>query len=138
MWDYIDINYTSDFLFKTASIVPIVSDSNKKFRLSKSYRDNLTLSDIQKETLIGVLLGDAYLNKQKPNHNTKLQLVQTSCLHKDYLLHLYEVFKPLTKTGPKVTNRKPDIRTGKVYNSIRFSTLSLPCLNPYYELNHQR
>ena len=25
-------------------------------------------------------------------------------------------------------------RTGKVYNSIRFSTLSLPCLNNYYEL----
>ena len=25
-------------------------------------------------------------------------------------------------------------RTEKVYNSIRFSTLSLPCLNDYYEL----
>jgi LAGLIDADG DNA endonuclease family len=40
----------------------------------------------------------------------------------------------LTNTNPKITNRKPDARTGKVYNSIRFSTLCLPCLNYYHEL----
>ncbi|KAI9492317.1 homing endonuclease, partial [Zychaea mexicana] len=79
------------------------------------------------------LLGDAYLRRPKPNHNTKLVFDQSKSLHKDYLLHLYEVFELLTVSSPKVTNRKPDIRTGKVYNSIRFSSLFLPCLN-YYEL----
>lgn len=134
MWDCIEINNTSEVLLKIACIIPIVSDSDKKFRSSKSYRDNLKLSDIQKQTLIGVLLGDGYLNKPKLNHNTKLVFDQSNSLHKEYLLHLYEVFESLTNTSPKITNRKPDIRTGKVYNSIRFYTLSLPCLNSYYEL----
>ena len=101
---------------------------------SKSDKENLTLSEIQKETLIGVLLGDAHLSRPKPTHNTKLVFDQSNSLHKEYLLHLYDVFKSLTNTEPYVTNRKPDTRTGKVYNSIRFSTLSLPYLNYYYEL----
>src|SRR5579862_2119725 len=134
MWEIIDFNNISDFLIKTSYMIPIVSDFDKKFRYYKQYKENLQLSEIQKETLIGVLLGDAYLRRPKSSHNTKLVFDQSNNLHKDYLLHLYEVFEPLTVTSPKMTNRKPDIRTGKVYNSIKFSTLSLPCLNNYYEL----
>lgn len=134
MWEVIDFNNLSDFLITTSNMIPIVSNSDKKVRYSKQYKENLELSEIQKETLIGVLLGDAYLRRPKPNHNTKLVFDQSNSLHKDYLLHLYEVFEPFTVSSPKVTNRKPDIRTGKVYNSIKFSTLSLPCLNYYYEL----
>ena len=48
MWD----NFMNDTLL---CIIPIVSNLNKK-RLSKSDKENLTLSEIQKETLIGVLL----------------------------------------------------------------------------------
>ena len=114
-------------------IVPTVSNLNKN-KLSKSDKENLTLSEIQKEILIGVLLGDAHLSRPKSTHNTRLVLDQSNSLHKEYLLHLYDIFKSLTNTEPYVTNRKPDARTGKVYNSIKFSTLSLPCLNYYYEL----
>jgi len=35
---------------------------------------------------------------------------------------------------PKIQERKTDIRTGRQYNSIRFATLSMPCLNYYYDL----
>lgn len=150
-------------------IIPTVSNLNKK-RLSKSDKENLTLSEIQKapgpghpwpggrrgarpvEVLIGVLLGDAHLSRPKSTHNTKLVFDQSNSLHKEYLLHLYDIFKSLTNTEPYTTNRKPDARTGKVYNSIKFSTkgrgaairpagrgsprgtLSLPCLNDYHEL----
>lgn len=114
-------------------IIPTVSNLNKK-RLSKSDKENLTLSEIQKEVLIGVLLGDAHLSRPKSTHNTKLVFDQSNSLHKEYLLHLYDIFKSLTNTEPYTTNRKPDARTGKVYNSIKFSTLSLPCLNYYHEL----
>jgi hypothetical protein len=103
MWD----NFMNDTLL---CIIPIVSNLNKK-RLSKSDKENLTLSEIQKETLIGVLLGDAHLSRPKPTHNTKLVLDQSNNLHKEYLLHLYDVFKSLTNTEPYVTNRKPDTRT---------------------------
>jgi len=35
---------------------------------------------------------------------------------------------------PIIQERKIDIRTGLQYNSIRFATLSMPCLNYYYDL----
>jgi LAGLIDADG DNA endonuclease family len=85
MWD----NFMSNTLL---CIILIVSNLDKK-RLNKSDKKNLTLSEIQKETLIGVLLGDAHLSRPKPTHNTKLVFDQSNSLHKEYLLHLYDVFK---------------------------------------------
>lgn len=42
----------SDFLIKTSYMIPIVSNSDKKIRYSKRYKENLQLSDIQKQILI--------------------------------------------------------------------------------------
>lgn len=134
MWNNIDINNTLNILCYIGYTCSSKSNSDKNYKLSKSYKNDLTLSDVQKEVLIGVLLGDAYLSRPKPSHNTKLVFDQSNSLHKEYLLHLYDVFEPLTNMKPKITNRKADPRTGKIYNSIKFSTLSLPCLNYYYEL----
>lgn len=36
--------------------------------------------------------------------------------------------------NPVILTRKPDIRIGKIYKSIYFRTLSLPCLNEYYNI----
>ncbi len=36
--------------------------------------------------------------------------------------------------GPVMLTRKPDIRTGNIYQSIYFITFSLPCLNMYKDL----
>jgi hypothetical protein len=55
-------------------------------------------------------------------------------VHKDYLMHLYELFKIYGAMSPKITNPAPDKRTGKTYNTIRFLTYSLPCFAPLYEL----
>ena len=35
---------------------------------------------------------------------------------------------------PKSTNRKPDKRTGKIYNSLIFKTRMLPCFNYLWDL----
>ena len=35
---------------------------------------------------------------------------------------------------PKITNRLPDKRTGKIYSRISFNTYSLPCFNEFYNL----
>lgn len=53
-------------------MILIVFNSYKKVRYSKQYKENLELSEIQKETLIGVLLEDVYLRRPKLNHNIKL------------------------------------------------------------------
>lgn len=39
-----------------------------------------------------------------------------------------------TLTPPKSTNRKPDKRTGKIYNSLIFKTRMLPCFNYLWDL----
>ena len=35
---------------------------------------------------------------------------------------------------PVILTRKPDKRTGKIYKSIYFRTLTLPCLNEYHDI----
>lgn len=49
-------------------------------------------------------------------------------------MHNYSQFTNLTGKGPKVYIRKPDKRTNKIYSSMQFKTLALPCLNYYYDL----
>ena len=39
-----------------------------------------------------------------------------------------------TLSPPKSTNRKPDKRTGKIYNSLIFKTRMLPCFNYLWDL----
>lgn len=78
MWEIIDLNNIYNFLIKTSYMIPIVSNFDKKVRYYKNYKENLQLSEIQKETLIGVLLGDAYLRRPKSSHNTKLVLDQSN------------------------------------------------------------
>ena len=39
-----------------------------------------------------------------------------------------------TLSPPISTNRKPDKRTGKIYNSLIFKTRMLPCFNYLWDL----
>lgn len=92
---------------------------------------------MQKEILIGTLLGDACIERgarSKPNHNSRLRFDQTFPNHAFYLTSLYTHFKDLTSKCPSVTIRQPDKRTGKVYSTISFKTLAFPCLNTFQEL----
>ena len=50
-----------------------------------------------------------------------------------YLNGLYKLFQPLTAMTPVILRRK-DRRSGSVTQSLYFRTLSMPCLNCYYEL----
>nr|QWC53750.1 LAGLIDADG homing endonuclease [Rhizoctonia solani] len=83
--------------------------------------------------MTGLLLGDLCIHRQKTAVNVRLQFCQ-GIVHKDYLLHLYDLFEIYCNTGPKTTNRSPDIRTGKTYNTIGFQTLALPCFKELYDL----
>ena len=49
-------------------------------------------------------------------------------------MHIFSHFYDLSGKGPKVSFRKADKRTGKVYSSIHFKTLVFPCFNYYYDL----
>lgn len=95
---------------------------------------SVVLSSVQKDVIIGTLLGDACMERDKPTHNPRIRFDQTYPDHEEYLLSLYEIFKELTGTPPKVHERKPDKRTHKVYKTIAFKSLSFPMLNYYCDM----
>lgn len=96
----------------------------------------IPISIIQKEIIVGTLLGDASLERNKPTHNTRLRFDQSYPEHASYLQSIYAIFQNLTGPlgGPKIYSRKPDKRTGKVYTTIAFKTRSLESLNYFYDL----
>ena len=83
------------------------------------------------EIIIGLSLGDLFIRKPR---NNALFMFEQGLIHEAYILHLYNLFKDYCSLGPKYSARKPDFRTGKIYNRVTFYTYSLPCLNYYHEL----
>ena len=66
--------------------------------------------------------------------SARLQFKQ-STVNSIYIEHLYSIFKEFCGTSPKVMSyfdSRPN--KNKIYNSIKFQTLSLPCFNKYKEL----
>jgi hypothetical protein len=55
---------------------------NNKFKINK----------FQKEILIGLILGDAHLEKSLNSLSYRLKIEQ-SFFHKEYVEHLYNIFK---------------------------------------------
>ena len=102
--------------------------------LYSTEREQKNLSDFQKKALIGLLLGDVHIERAKPSHNARLCFDQSLNKHSEYIMYLYSIFKDFVGTPPKATNRKPDIRTGKIYNSLQFKTLRYPFFSSYHDL----
>ena len=78
-----------------------------RFRISNLERNNFILPLNLKEILIGLLLGDLYIQKYTKNGNTNLQFEQ-GLVHKDYIFHLYDLFKDYCNAEPRISDRKPD------------------------------
>lgn len=100
---------------------------------------SIPLTGMQKEILVGTLLGDASLERAKPTHNTRVRFDQSYPEHESYLQSIYTIFQNLTgpKGTPKIHSRKADTayaRTGKVYSSIAFKTRALDSLNYYHDI----
>lgn len=120
------MDYNLDLNIYTSLSICLI---NGKLKLNKEYKESYRLS--LEQSLIGLIY--LSIEKGKRSLNARLRFEQ-SIKHKDYLIFLYDLFKPLTNMQPKIQIRKPDSRTGKQYNSIRFSTLAMPCLNYYHDL----
>lgn len=101
---------------------------------SKEYKNNYKLNTEQREVLIGIMLGDGFLERVKSSYNTRLRVEQSYPEKEEYLLSLFEIFKPMVTNYPKIITRKADKRTGKVYKSLAFKTSALNCLNEYHNL----
>jgi len=121
----------------------------KEIKYRSKYKKEYKLNLVQKEALIGIILGDGFLERNKPTYNTRLRIEQSFPSKKDYLESLYELLRPLTVMKPKILTRtrisSPPLGDNSNRNnkkrgsetttqSMYFRTLAFPCLNYYYEL----
>jgi hypothetical protein len=114
-----------------STLVPLKpSEDQPSRRLTQAEKDKFTLSKELKDILVGLMMGDLYALKRGKTvkGNTALRFEQ-GIGHEKYLLHLFELFQNYCPSSPKITNRLPDKRTGKIYSRISFNTYSLPCFN---------
>ena len=88
------------------------------------------LSKLQREVLTGILLGDPHLRPNK--HKTKYALyVLQSEKHKDYVFHLYGIFKDFVNRPPKKYVFTDKRFPGKKYTRWSFNTSNEACFRFY-------
>lgn len=90
----------------------------------------MDLSNLQKEILIGILLGDGNLQSNVNGTTYRLRCIQGE-LNKEYLFHLYDQFHLFVRTKPKKLN---EISGTKIYTKYYFNTISLDIFHYYGEL----
>jgi len=66
----------------------------------KKRNNKIKITKMQKEVLIGIILGDAHLEKSLNGLSYRLKIEQSK-KKKEYIEHLYEIFKDWTISGIK-------------------------------------
>lgn len=90
----------------------------------------MSLSNLQRQVLLGTLLGDAHLERNgrfvrlKIDHSIKQQ---------DYVWWKYDILKNIVPKPPVIIDVY-DQRTKKVYQHCRFATKTLQALEEFYDL----
>lgn len=119
------------------TILNSVIISGVKKRLSKTERENTKINpeSIAGQALIGNLLGDGWLlrNKSKTGtlYNTRFCYAQ-SVVHSDYFHYVYNIFKPYCQSPPLQYNKFSKL-TGPTFG-YQFNTLVYPSFNFYHDL----
>jgi hypothetical protein len=76
----------------------------------------LKLTPLQREILVGVILGDAHLETQNNGRTYRVKF-EYSVKHREYVKHLYEIFKEWVLTGPQE-------KIDATHNNLWFQTVS--------------
>jgi hypothetical protein len=77
---------------------------------------------LDKEVLLGTLLGDSSLQTYTKGKSWRLRFIQKD---RDYIFHLYEIWKPFVGTAPKLSG------DGKGNNRWYFNTKVIPELSEF-------
>lgn len=110
----------------------------EKHRLTQKFRQkNKQLSDVQKDLLIGSLLGDGHIDRREAQ---PIFIVAHAKDQKDYLYWKYEILKdfcniPPSKIEGSVKYFSNDCNGFLTQDSYRMSTRVHDCLIPYREMN---
>lgn len=90
------------------------------------------LTQLQKDLLIGTLLGDGSMQTFSNGKTWRYRAIHQSS-QVDYLLYKYEILKELCNTEPKESSTY-DSRTNKTYYRYSFNTLTNPSLRFFANL----
>lgn len=85
----------------------------------KKYKHGLKLQSIQREILVGTLLGDGHLSTH--NGRDYHLMIQHGLSQKEYVQWKYAYLKNWVRTPPKIKNQ---VVRGKLYQKVWFNTLS--------------
>jgi hypothetical protein len=113
--------------------------TNVKKRLTKVERSKISIDSPLNEILVGLLLGDGYL--QCRHINSRFIYGQSSLRkhHLNYFYHIFDLFKPFISKEFKIKSRSfLDKRTKNTYSSVLFATLTLPCFTYYRNLFYNK
>jgi hypothetical protein len=80
----------------------------------------MVLTQIQKDLLVGTLLGDGNLQTQSAGNTWRYRAIH-KLAHESYLFHKYELLKDFCQTPPKLS-QIIDSRTNKTYSRYMFQT----------------
>ena len=89
-------------------------------RVIETYKTTLRLSDVQREMLVGILLGDACLETQNAGRTYRLK-VEQGAAHAEYVQHLYQVFREWVLSPPR---SKQGQTRGVITTNLAFQTVS--------------
>jgi hypothetical protein len=97
-------------------------------RAIEQHKKTLTLSTEQRETLVGLLLGDGCLETRNRGQTYRLKVEQSDD-HAAYVQHLYSVFQSWVLSPPR--SRSHSDSQGKDHVSWTFQTVSHPAFRFY-------
>src|SRR5438874_2219498 len=90
-------------------------------RAIEDYKSTLQLSSVQREALVGLLLGDACLETQNRGRTYRLKIEQ--CARQEaYVDHLHSLFQEWVLTGPGARSKRAS--NGAVTTNLAFQTVS--------------
>ena len=121
-------NLSNDILLEDTKVSTITKKSRNRYYITDELGN---IPPSTGEILIGLLLGDVHVSKV--NTKNSRFLFEQGEVHRDYLFHLYDLFKDYCKTEPKIYSRF-DKRTNKTYSRVKFSMLTSPLFNYYHDL----
>lgn len=125
------------FKVKTIPLINKKCSVRLKPSLIRNYRTtpSKSLTPFLDQALIGLILGDVFVQRRKPHHNSYLQFNQ-GFINKDYVDHLYVIFSEFCSGKVKIETYL-DKRNNREYTSVKFNTRSFKCFNKYRELFYQ-
>lgn len=108
------------------------SNYGKKF-LSKEEKDIIKLTNFHKNMLVGIILSDGYIEKNK-NWNPRIRIEQ-SIKNFEYIWFIFNKLSILNNSYPLLIKR---LFNNKIFFSLSFRTRQLKCLNEIYYLFYNK